>query len=87
MNKVREKIEKLAAYVGEDSGETSEMVLEAVEEKMEEFDSTLNEVWNAVYEICLGCKLHWEDNCHDCELNGISLEKIRKPILKHSSRR
>ena len=87
MNKVREKIEKLAAYVGEDSGETSEMILEAVEEKMEEFDSTLNEVWNAVYEICLGCKLHWEDNCHDCELNGISLEKIRKPILKHSSRR
>ena len=87
MNKVREKIEKLAAYVGEDSGETSEMILEAVEEKMEEFDSTLNEVWNAVYEICLGCKLHWEDNCHDCELNGISLEKIRKSILKHSSRR
>jgi len=86
MNEVRNKIEKLAAYVGEDSGETSEIILEAVEEKLESLDLTLNEIWNAVYEICLGCKLHWENNCHDCELNDVSLEKIRKSIIKHRRR-
>jgi len=39
MNKVRQIIERLACYVSEDSNETSEIILHAVEKRLENIES------------------------------------------------
>ena len=32
-------------------------------------------------QVCMGCKLHHENNCHDCELNKMNLEPLRKILF------
>jgi hypothetical protein len=49
---VKEIVQRLAAYVGEDSGETPEIILEAVEEKLDENQYILN----TIHDYCEGCE-------------------------------